>query len=98
MGRTSKHKAQAPTKAASSAAKVSDFTAAKKPVTKQTLAALAEEHLPPLSLVCCVFIFSGSLFVLGLRDALATGKIFAGPHDEALQVSYPWPWLTSVAF
>ena len=54
--------------------------------TKST-AELVAEHLPPLSLIFVVLLCSGSLFVLGLRDALATGKIIGGPMDEAMQVS-----------
>lgn len=57
----------------------------KKPVT-QTPAELVEEHLPPMALICCVLVFSGALFVLGLRDALATGRPIAGPMDAAFLV------------
>ena len=64
------------------------FVDVKKPSKHvQSHAELMEEHLPPLSLVFCVLIFSGSLLVMGLRDALATGKNIAGPLDEALLVS-----------
>lgn len=84
MGRTSKHKAQDPVKMESSskAAKASD---PKDPI-KPPRELLAQEHLPPLSLVCCVLVCSGFLFVLGLRDFLATGKNILGPLDEAFLV------------
>jgi hypothetical protein len=54
---------------------------------KQSTAEVAAEHLPPMSLVFTVMMFSGALFVLGLRDALATGRPIAGPLDEAMLVS-----------
>lgn len=81
MARTNKHKAQEQVKA-EPPSKGPDFAGVKKPI-KHSSPSLVEEHLPPLSLVCCVLICSGSLFVLGLRDALATGKNVAGPLDEA---------------
>lgn len=56
------------------------------PNNKKTNAELVAEHLPPLSLIFVVLVCSGGLFVLSLRDALATGKIIAGPMDEAMQV------------
>jgi len=82
MTRTNKHKAQEQIMAEPSS-NGADLPEVKKPA-KQSSSSLVEEHLPPLSLVCCVLICSGSLFVLGLRDVLATGKIVAGPPDEAL--------------
>ena len=89
MGRTNKHKAQdaVSTSAPSKTAPVRDFSDQKKKITKESRAVLAAEHLPPLSLVCCVLVCSGSLFVLGLRDALATGKNIAGSADAAFLVS-----------
>jgi hypothetical protein len=45
------------------------------------------EHLPPLALVFTVLICSGVVWVLGLRDLLATGKPFLGSIDEAYLVS-----------
>jgi len=91
--RTSKHKKADPTKASSDPQKSSSgsnskngFVDVTKP-PKLSPSALAEEHLPPMSLVFCVLLFSGSMFVLGLRDALATGKNIAGPFDDAYLVS-----------
>ena len=49
-------------------------------------AALAEDHLPPLALVFTILICSGALWVLGLRDLMATGKNFLGPMDDAFMV------------
>lgn len=49
-------------------------------------ATLAEDHLPPLPLVFTVLICSGALWVLGLRDLMATGKNFLGPMDDAFMV------------
>eukprot|EP00545_Synedropsis_sp_CCMP1620_P009420 CAMPEP_0119005578 /NCGR_PEP_ID=MMETSP1176-20130426/1808_1 /TAXON_ID=265551 /ORGANISM="Synedropsis recta cf, Strain CCMP1620" /LENGTH=390 /DNA_ID=CAMNT_0006957409 /DNA_START=57 /DNA_END=1229 /DNA_ORIENTATION=+ len=44
---------------------------------------LFEDHLPPLPLVFTVLFCSGALWVLGLRDFLATGKNFLGDMDDA---------------
>ena len=88
MGRTSKHKdpAKASTSPTDTPSKPS-IPEVKKPA-QQTPAELVEEHLPPMTLVCCVLMFSGALFVLGLRDALATGKPIAGPMDTAFLVRF----------
>ena len=45
------------------------------------------EHLPPLPLVFVVLFCSGALWILGLRDAMATGKMILGEIDEAYLVS-----------
>lgn len=50
-------------------------------------AQLAEEHLAPLPFVFTVLLCSGALWVLAFRDVFATGRIIAGPLDEAMQVS-----------
>jgi hypothetical protein len=85
--RTSKHKQHdAATSSKKPAGK--EVPDVKKPTkAAPSQATLAAEHLPPMSLVCGVIVFSGALFVLGLRDALATGKNIAGPMDEAMLVS-----------
>jgi hypothetical protein len=85
--RTNKHKPQqdqaksesSSLKQLSAGADPCDVT---KPIQRSVLVA---EHLPPVSMVCFVLLFSGSLFVLGIRDALATGRVLAGPFDAALQ-------------
>ncbi|CAB9509269.1 expressed unknown protein [Seminavis robusta] len=88
-GRTNKHKSQdETTKVASSKGTTTDDPSnVQKPSNPSKGAtALAEEHLPPLSLVFCVFFLSGPLFVLGLRDFLATGRVLVGPlGDDAFQ-------------
>jgi len=87
MARTSKRKdAVKISDTKESAAKSSGSPEVTKPVVQQSHAELVAEHLPPMALVCCVLILSGSLFILGLRDALATGKPIAGPLDASLQV------------
>jgi hypothetical protein len=50
-------------------------------------ALLVLEHLPPLPLVFVVLFCSGALWILGLRDAVATGKMILGEIDEAYLVS-----------
>ena len=86
MGRTSKHKDSVKMESSSKdVASKSSIPEVKKPI-KQTPAELVEEHLPPMALICCVLVFSGALFVLGLRDALATGRPIAGPMDVAFLV------------
>ena len=68
----------------------------KEPVKPK--AELAAEHLPPISLVFTVFVLSGSLFVLGLRDALATGKPIAGSMDQSMLVSFVCVFLFCLTF
>jgi hypothetical protein len=48
---------------------------------------LAEDHLPPLSLVFIVLFCSGVLLVLSLRDFASTGRNLLGQWDEAMLVS-----------
>jgi hypothetical protein len=58
---------------------------AKPPVVKKEV--VLEDHLPPLALVFTILVCSGIVWVLGLRDLLATGKPFLGPIDDAYLVS-----------
>lgn len=86
-GRTNKHKPQETVKAGKQPRATGDPTDVKKPsADKISRSSVVEEHLPPLSLVFFVFVLSGPLFVLGLRDMLATGKVVAGTFDGAMQV------------
>ena len=47
---------------------------------------IAEEHLPPLVLISTVLVCSGTLWVLGLRDMIATGRNILGSMDGAYLV------------
>lgn len=58
------------------------------PLVLKQKATLFEEHLPPLPLVFTVLFCSGALWVLGLRDLMATGKSFLGDMDDDYLVRY----------
>lgn len=76
--------AQAAPKRKASAAKE------KKEETKEAerteRAVIARDHLPPLLLVFIVLACSGFMYVLGLRDFIATGRNFFGAVDDAYLV------------
>jgi len=58
-----------------------------KPITKNEAAKeTVAEHLPPLGLIFTVIACSGFLFVYSFRDVFATGKVFGGSMDMAMQV------------
>lgn len=52
----------------------------------QEKAAVVADHLPPFPLVVTILLCSGVMFVLGMRDLLATGKIILGESDAAYMV------------
>lgn len=65
--------------------KASDEDKAKnEQVRKEQHEQLVAEHLPPLALVFTVLACSGALWILAMRDVLATGRVIAGVWDEAM--------------
>lgn len=52
----------------------------------QKQAVIVAEHLPPLVLVLTILLCSGFMFVMGMRDLMATGKIILGESDAAYLV------------
>ena len=76
----------------SSSATPKDETIMKEEIKKQLdakregKAQLVADHLPPLPLVFTVLACSGALWILAMRDVLATGRIIAGEPDEAMLV------------
>ena len=49
---------------------------------------LLEAHLPPIGLTVVVFVCSGLLFILALRDFLTTGKNLGGTWDDMYLVRW----------
>ena len=54
----------------------------------QKQAIIVAEHLPPLVLVLTILLCSGFMFVLGMRDLMATGKNILGESDAAYLVRW----------
>jgi hypothetical protein len=65
-------------------ANVQEVTVATKMMEATAAKDLIEDHLPPLGLVYTVLICSGTMFVLCMRDFLATGRSIGGSWDEAM--------------